>query len=188
MAEVDNYLWEVYRRAPTKRDSTGDFTWKDPAAAKRFGLPMPAYVIGGMDPDFREMLYHAGRAMDADGIRWSMLSAFRDDYRQSLASGFKASSSNSLHGGKARTGGYGHDQAIDITSEDGHSDSAVWRWIDRHGAKYGLSRPMPSADPAHIQPRGGWRRTAVALRDSRVGTAVAQTQLASAKTKIVKAW
>jgi len=188
MAEVDNYLWEVYRRAPTKRDSTGDFTWKDPAAAKRFGLPMPAYVIGGMDPDFREMLYHAGRAMDADGIRWSMLSAFRDDYRQSLASGFKASSSNSLHGGKARTGGYGHGQAIDITSEDGHSDSAVWRWIDRHGAKYGLSRPMPSADPAHIQPRGGWRRTAVALRDSRVGTAVAQTQLASAKTKIVKAW
>jgi len=188
MAEVDNYLWEVYRRAPTKRDSTGDFTWKDPAAAKRFGLPMPAYVIGGMDPDFREMLYHAGRAMDADGIRWSMLSAFRDDYRQSLASGFKASSSNSLHGGKARTGGYGHGQAIDITSEDGHSDSAVWRWIDRHGAKYGLSRPMPGADPAHIQPRGGWRRTAVALRDSRVGTAVAQTQLASAKTKIVKAW
>ena len=47
---------------------------------------------------------------------------------------------------------------------------------------------MPGADPAHIQPRGGWRRTAVALRDSRVGTAVAQTQLASAKTKIVKAW
>jgi hypothetical protein len=188
MEEVDNYLWEVYRRAPVKRDSTGDFTWKDPAAAKRFGVPMPAYVIGGMDPDFREMLYHAGRAMDADGIRWSMLSAFRDDYRQSLASGFKASSSNSLHGGKARTGGYGHGQAIDITSEDGHSDSAVWRWIDRHGAKYGLSRPMPGADPAHIQPRGGWRRTAVALRDSRVGTAVAQTQLASAKTKIVKAW
>jgi hypothetical protein len=188
MEEVDNYLWEVYRRAPAKRDSTGDFTWKDPAAAKRFGLPMPAYVIGGMDPDFREMLYHAGRAMDADGIRWAMLSAFRDDYRQSLASGFKASSSNSLHGGKARTGGYGHGQAIDITSEDGHSDSAVWRWIDRHGAKYGLSRPMPGADPAHIQPRGGWRRTAVALRDARVGTAVAQTQLASAKTKIVKAW
>ena len=188
MEEVDNYLWEVYRRAPAKRDSTGDFTWKDPAAAKRFGLAMPAYVIGGMDPDFREMLYHAGRAMDADGIRWSILSAFRDDYRQSLASGFKASSSNSLHGGKARTGGYGHGQAIDITSEDGHSDPTVWRWIARHGAKYGLYRPMPGADPAHIQPRGGWRRTAVALRDSRVGTAVAQTQLASAKTKIVKAW
>ncbi len=186
MAEVDEYLWAVYRRAPAKRNSTGDFTWKDPAAAKRFGIPMPAYVIGGMDPDFREQLYHAGRAMDADGIRWSILSAFRDDYRQSLASGFKASASNSLHGGKARTGGYGHGQAIDITSEDGHSDEAVWRWIDRHGAKYGLYRPMPSADPAHIQPRGGWHKTAIAMRQTRVGT-VAQAQLAAAKTKVVKA-
>jgi hypothetical protein len=186
MAEVDAYLWKVYRRAPTKRDSTGDFTWKDPAAAKRFGISLPAYVIGGMDADFREQLYHAGRAMDADGIRWSILSAFRDDYRQSLASGFKARSSYSLHGGKARTGGYGHGQAIDITSEDGHSDEAVWRWIDRYGAKYGLYRPMPGADPAHIQPRGGWHKTAVALRQERVGT-VAQAQLAAAKTKVVKA-
>lgn len=180
MAEVDAYLWEVYRRVPTKRDSTGDFTWKDPAAAKRFGISMPAYVIGGMDPDFREQLYHAGRAMDADGIRWSILSAFRDDYRQSLASGFKA------HGGKARTGGYGHGQAVDITSADGRSDAAVWRWIDRHGAKYGLYRPMPGADPAHIQPRGGWHKTAIALRQTRVGT-VEQAQLAAAKTKVVKA-
>jgi hypothetical protein len=69
MHEVDDYLWEVYQRAPTKRDGSGDFTWKDPAAAKHFGLPMPAYVIGGMDPDFREQLYHAGRAMDEAGIR-----------------------------------------------------------------------------------------------------------------------
>ena len=70
MDEVDEYLWEVYRRAPSKRDLTGDFTWKDPAAAKRLGMSMPTYVIGGMDPDFREQLYHAGRAMDAAGIRW----------------------------------------------------------------------------------------------------------------------
>ena len=187
MQDVDDYLWEVYRRAPTKRNSTGDFTWKDPAAAKRFGLSMPAYVIGGMDADFREQLYHAGRAMDAAGIRWSMLSAFRDDYRQSLASGFKAGASNSLHGGKARTGGYGHGQAIDVTSEDGHSDEAVWRWIDHHGAKYGLRRPMPGADPAHIQPLGGWHRIAVALRETRVGTAVAQTQTAAVRSKVAKA-
>jgi len=166
MEEVDDYLWEVYRRAPVKRDSSGDFTWKDPAAAKRFGLSMPAYVIGGMDPDFREQLYHAGRAMDAAGIRWSMLSAFRDDYRQSLASGLKAGTSNSLHGGKARTGGYGHGQAIDITSEDGHAE-VVWRWLDKHGSKYGLHRPMPGADPAHVQSRGNWHKLAVTLRESR---------------------
>jgi hypothetical protein len=166
MDEVDDYLWGVYRRAPVKRDSSGDFTWKDPAAAKRFGLSMPAYVIGGMDPDFREQLYHAGRAMDAAGIRWSMLSAFRDDYRQSLASGLKAGTSNSLHGGKARTGGYGHGQAIDITSEDGHAE-VVWRWLDKHGSKYGLYRPMPGADPAHVQSRGNWHKLAVTLRESR---------------------
>ena len=185
MDEVDEYLWEVYRRAPTKRDSTGDFTWKDPAAAKRLSMSMPTYVIGGMDPDFREQLYHAGRAMDAAGIRWALLSAFRDDYRQSLASGFKAGASNSLHGGKARVGGYGHGQAVDVTSEDGHSDSAVWRWLDRYGAKYGLRRPMPGADPAHIQPGGNWHRTAIALRDTRVGTMLAETKT-EARTKVVR--
>ena len=108
---------------------------------------MPTYVIGGMDPDFREQLYHAGRAMDAAGIRWSMLSAFRDDYRQSIASGLHASASNSLHGGKRRTGGYGHGQAVDVTSADSDNASAVWRWIDAHGAKYGLTAPCPVPIP-----------------------------------------
>jgi hypothetical protein len=88
MEEVDEYLWEVYQRTAVKSDSSGDFTWKDLAAAKRAGMSVRDYVIGGMDADFREQLYHAGRAMDSNGINWSMLSAFRDDYRQSLASGF----------------------------------------------------------------------------------------------------
>jgi hypothetical protein len=26
--EIDDYLWEVYQRAPIKKDSSGDFTWK----------------------------------------------------------------------------------------------------------------------------------------------------------------
>jgi hypothetical protein len=30
--EIDQYLWSVYLRSGTKRDSTGDFTWKDEAA------------------------------------------------------------------------------------------------------------------------------------------------------------
>ena len=166
MSEVDDYLWEVYQRAPVKRDSSGDFSWKDPAAAKRFGLSLPLYVITGMDPDFREQLYHAGHAMDAAGIRWSILSGFRDDYRQTIASGLKASASNSLHGGKARTGGYGHGQAIDITSAEGNA-SEVWRWIDAHGGKFGLHRPMPDDDPAHVQPKGSWHKLAVSLRESR---------------------
>ncbi len=173
LQEVDAYLWEVYQRAPTKKDGAGDFTWKDPAAAKRMGMSMQVYTIGGMDPDFREQLYHAGRAMDEAGIRWSMLSAFRDDYRQSIASGIKAASSNSLHGGKARTGGYGHGQAVDITTAEG-DDGTVWRWIDRNGAKYGLYRPMPGYDPAHVQPRENWHKLAANFRATRVRLAEEQ--------------
>ena len=170
--EVADYLWEAYERTPIKRDSTGDFTWKDQAAARRMGLSLKAYTIAGMDPDFREQLYHAGRAMDAAGIHWSMLSAFRDDYRQSLASGFKAHGGHSQHGGSIATGGYGHGRAIDITTADGNGDTA-WQWLDAHGAKYGLHRPMPGADPAHVQPQGTWHNLATALREirSRIATA-----------------
>ena len=161
MDEVDDYLWEVYQRVPTKKDGSGDFTWKDPAAAEHMGLSLQDYVIGGMDPEFRKQLYHAGRAMDAAGLQWSMLSAFRDDYRQGLASGYKASASNSLHGGSRRTGGYGHGRAIDITGPDGREEE-VWKWIDAHGAKYGLTRPLPARDPAHVQQRGAGDKAKVA--------------------------
>ena len=123
-----------------------------------------------MDPEFREQLYHAGQALDSAGLQWSLLSAFRDDYRQSLASGYKAGVSNSLHGGSRRTGGYGHGRAIDITGPEG-KESDVWKWIDAHGAKYGLHRPLPKADPAHVQQLGDWRRIALASRDNRTGSA-----------------
>jgi hypothetical protein len=184
MEEVDAYLWEVYQRIPVKKDGTGDFTWKDPAAAKHMGIGMRDYVIGGMDPEFREQLYAAGRAMDAAGLQWSMLSAFRDDYRQGLASGFKASVGNSLHGGSRRTGGYGHGRAIDITGPEG-KESDVWKWIDAHGAKYGLHRPLPGADPAHIQQRGDSHKIAVAMRESRTRVA-ASAEKPSAEKKARK--
>jgi hypothetical protein len=106
--DVNLYLWSVYERSSAKIDGHGDFTWKDAAAAARVGLPIEEYVIGGMDPDFRELLFAAGQALDAAGIDWTILSAFRDDYRQSLAAGLKARSDNSFHGGSVATGGYGH--------------------------------------------------------------------------------
>jgi hypothetical protein len=186
MTEVDDYLWEVYQREPTKKDSTGDFTWKDPAAAKRIGKTLPDYVVGGMHRDFREQLYHAGKAMDDAGVKWSMLSAFRDDYRQGIATGFKARTGNSLHGGSRATGGYGNGRAADVVAADG-DHRAVWRWIDRHGAKYGLRRPMPGADPAHIQAGGAWHNVAVALRDQRSKVANASTptkEASAAKSKV----
>src|SRR5215467_12793673 len=177
--QVSRYLWDVYQRSPTKKDGSGDFTWKDPAAAERVGMSLAKYVIGGMDADFREQLYHAGRAMDAAGVQWSMLSAFRDDYRQRIASGIKASGGNSLHGGSRRTGGYGHGQAVDVAAADGTEMSDVWKWIDAHGAKYGLYRPMPGYDPAHIQSRGEWRKLAGSLRQARIKEAKAKTQAVS---------
>jgi hypothetical protein len=180
MDQVDDYLWEVYQRIPTKKDGTGDFTWKDPAAAKHMHLALKDYVIGGMDAEFREQLYHAGRAMDAAGLQWSMLSAFRDDYRQGLASGFKASVGNSLHGGSRRTGGYGHGRAIDITGPEG-KESDVWHWIDAHGTKYGLHRPLPGADPAHVQQRDNGHNIALALREGRIRSATGE------KPKVAKA-
>jgi hypothetical protein len=184
---VEAYLWEVYQRKPVKSDSSGDFTWKDPAAAKHRGISLQAYVIGGMDPDFREQLYHAGHAMDAGGIRWSMLSAFRDDYRQALASGFKAHGGNSQHGGSNATGGYGHGRAIDITTAEGDA-SAVWHWIDSHGAKFGLRRPMPGVDPAHIQPGSSFHDLAHQLREARARLdnemTAAVTEAAAGKMKV----
>jgi hypothetical protein len=171
--EIDEYLWSVYQRSGTKRDSTGDFTWKDEAAAARLGLVTKEYVIGGMDRDFRELLYDLGHAMDADGINWTILSAFRDDYRQGIASGFKAHRGYSFHGGSVATGGYGHGCAADLTGSDPDSSDDVWKWLDQHGEQFRIRRPMRQSDPAHIQPFGGWHDVAAQLRDKRVGFSLA---------------
>jgi hypothetical protein len=172
LEDIDQYLWRVYQRSTTKRDSSGDFTWKDEAAAARLGLVTKQYVIGGMDADFRELLYDLGHAMDEAGLNWTILSGFRDDYRQGLASGYKAHVGNSFHGGSRATGGYGHGCAADIEASDGESSSntALWKWMDQHGEKFGIVRPMKQIDPAHVQPFGGWHDVAFNLRDKR-GTA-----------------
>jgi hypothetical protein len=165
--EVKNYLWKAYQRSSNKVDSHGDFTWKDAAAADVWGLSMEEYVIGGMDPDFRELLFTAGRAMDAAGIEWTILSGFRDDFRQSLAVGLRARGGNSFHGGSVATGGYGHGCAADLASVDGLSEDKVWNWLDRYGQQFGLHRPLPGADPAHVQPIPGWRQKAIGLPNER---------------------
>jgi hypothetical protein len=167
--EVDQYLWSVYQRSGAKLDSHGDFTWKDAVAAARLDLSIQEYVIDGMTPDFRELLFHAGHAMDAAGINWTILSAFRDDYRQSIASGYKASGSNSFHGGTAATGGYGYGCAVDLASADGDLfNSIVWNWLDQHAGQFALHRPLGRVDPAHVQPRTSWHETAAMLRNERV--------------------
>ena len=115
-----------------------DFTWKDPAAAQRAGMPVKDYVIGGMDPGFKLTLYRALRMMDDAGLMPGITSAFRDDYRQSIATGNKASDDSSYHGG-SRRGGYGHGLAADLVSVKGDTrderyaaSEALWAWIDAH--------------------------------------------------------
>ena len=167
--EIDQYLWEVYQRQPAKKDRGGDFTWKDPAAATRMGKTLQSYVIVGMDADFRELVYHAGKAMDAAGIEWTIVSGFRDDWRQSIASGLKARTGYSRDGGSRAVGGYGHGRAVDVGHVEREKSSEVWVWLDSNGAKYGLHRPYRSFDPPHVEPRVEWRRLASNLRRERTG-------------------
>jgi hypothetical protein len=185
---IDRYLWSLYQRAP-KVDTIKvveqrkasvrkkgklqtivqkvlklvreDFTWKDPAAAEKAGMPEMEYVIGGMDRGFKLRLYHALRAMDDAGLAPGITSAFRDDYRQSLASGLKAASNRSYHGGSLR-GGYGHGLAVDLVSVNGETDAErwdsnekLWNWIDAHGKDFGIGRPYLDKDPAHVAPIDG---------------------------------
>jgi hypothetical protein len=185
---IDQYLWSLYQRArkvdtikvvEQKKASVvkkgklqtiiqkvlklvrEDFTWKDPAAAEKAGMPEMEYVIGGMDRGFRLRLYHALRAMDEAGLAPGITSGFRDDYRQSLASGLKAATNRSYHGGSLR-GGYSHGLAVDLVSANGESDAErwnsnekLWNWIDAHGKDFGIGRPYLDKDPAHVAPIDG---------------------------------
>jgi hypothetical protein len=185
---IDQYLWSIYERTP-KQDtikvservkvtvkSKGktrtitktvsklvdeDFTWKDPKAAEKAGMPLKEYVIGGMDPSFKLKLYRACRAMDDAGLVPGITSAFRDDYRQALASGKKAATDRSYHGGSFR-GGYGHGLAADMVSAKGETraerwitSEILWKWIDAHGQEYGVGRPYLDRDPPHVGPIDG---------------------------------
>ena len=138
-----------------------DFTWKDPKAAERAGMSPMDYVIGGMDPSFRVTLYHALRALDDTGLMPGITSAFRDDYRQTIATGQKAQSDRSYHGGSFR-GGYGHGLAADIVSVKGEtraerlaSSAQLWKWIDTHEKELGIGRPYLDRDAPHVAPIDG---------------------------------
>jgi len=185
---IDRYLWAIYQRTP-KEDSIKeperrnvtvkrkgkmvtvvrtftrlvdeDFGWKDPKAAERVGMSMMDYVIGGMDRSFKLKLFHLLHAAQAAGLSPGITSAFRDDYRQSIASGLKAASNRSYHGGSLR-GGYGHGLAADIVSVEGGtrdqrwaSSEKLWKWVDANGKEFGIARPYLDHDPPHVAPIDG---------------------------------
>jgi hypothetical protein len=185
---IDQYLWSVYERtrkvdtikvqerikATVKKNGKSrtvtktvtklvdeDFTWKDPHAAGKAGMSVAQYVIGGMDRGFKVRLYRLFRALDDAGLAPGMTSGFRDDYRQSIASGHKAATGNSYHGG-SRRGGYGHGLAADVVSVKGETRSErwisteiLWKWIDAHGKEFGIGRPYLDKDPPHVAPMDG---------------------------------
>ena len=185
---VDRYLWALYQRTP-KEDSVKehdqrkvtvkkkgkrvtvtktftrlvdeDFAWKDPKAAQHTGMPLADYVIGGMDRDFKLKLFHMLHVAEEAGLSPGITSAFRDDYRQSIASGLKAADNRSYHGGSLR-GGYGHGLAADIVSVNGAtraqrltSSETLWKWVDAHGSEFGIGRPYLDRDPPHVAPTDG---------------------------------
>jgi len=185
---IDRYLWALYQRTP-KEDAIKvlewrdvavkrkrklvmvsraftklvdqDFAWKDPKAAEHAGMPMVDYVIGGMDRSFKLKLFHLLHAAEAAGLSPGITSGFRDDYRQSIASGLKAASNRSYHGGSLR-GGYGHGLAADVVSVEGEtrdqrfaSSVKLWTWVDAHGKEFGIGRPYLSRDPPHVAPVDG---------------------------------
>jgi hypothetical protein len=185
---IDRYLWAIYQRTPKedtikvherrkvtvkKRGKTvtvtksftrlvdEDFTWKDSKAAEKAGMPMMDYVIGGMDRSFKLKLFYTLHAAEQAGLSPGITSAFRDDYRQSIASGLKAATDRSYHGGSFR-GGYGHGLAADVVSVNGAtraqrwiSTESLWKWIDAHGTEFGIGRPYLDKDPPHLAPIDG---------------------------------
>jgi hypothetical protein len=186
---IDQYLWLLYERARkidtikvqerfevTVKNKKGkkqtvtktrtklvdeDFSWKDPNAAEKMGMSVPVYTIGGMERSFRVKLYRLMRAADDAGLAPGITSGFRDDYRQSIASGQKAATDRSYHGGSLR-GGYGHGLAADVVSTLGETRAErrittdlLWKWIDEHEAEYGIGRPYLDRDPPHIGPTDG---------------------------------
>jgi hypothetical protein len=187
---IDQYLWSLYERTPkidtvkveerikvkVKNKNKGktrtvvktltkyitqDFGWKDPIAAQKAGMSLKNYVIGGIDRGFKRKLYSALRAMDDAGLSPGITSAFRDDYRQKLASGNKAAPDSSYHGG-SRRGGYGHGLAADLVSVKGETraerctwSEILWKWIDAHEKELGIGRPYLDKDPPHVAPLDG---------------------------------
>jgi hypothetical protein len=185
---IDRYLWALYQRTPKmdtikvherrkvavrKKGKTrtvtksftrlvnDDFTWKDPKAAEKAGMTMMDYVIGGMDRGFKLKLFHTLHAAEKAGLSPGITSAFRDDYRQSIASGLKAATDRSFHGGSFR-GGYGHGFAADVVSVKGAtraqrwiSTESLWKWIDAGGKEFGIARPYLDKDPPHLAPVDG---------------------------------
>jgi hypothetical protein len=185
---INHFLWRLYERTPKVDDGEvyelkevtvrrrgktitvtrrvgrsidSDFGWKDVKAATKAKMTLMNYVIGGMDQGFKSKLFRSLYAAERAGLSPGITSGFRDDYRQSLASGLKAARSKSYHGGSSH-GGYGHGLAADVICTKGNDRSErlaasdiLWSWIDQHEREYGIGRPYLNWDRPHVAPIDG---------------------------------
>ena len=131
---VDHYLWVLYQRT-VKVDTNKvhewrkvtaqekcktvtvskrftklvdeDFTWKDPKGGGKGRHADNGLRDRGHGSGLQAEAIARVRAARRPGLSPGITSGFRDDYRQSIASGLKAASNRSFHGGSLR-GGYGH--------------------------------------------------------------------------------
>ena len=101
-------------------------------------MPMMDYVIGGMDRSFKTKLFHTLRAAELAGMSPGITSAFRDDYRQSIASGLKAATGKSYHGGSSfgsnTLGITGYYYSSGRMTEANTVLSTHWTWDSYRGA------------------------------------------------------
>ncbi|MDP3645777.1 MAG: hypothetical protein Q8R25_01685 [bacterium] len=167
LLDTDEYLFRVYLR--TVKWDGGCFEWKDPLAATKINKTLKEYVIGGVHPVWKERVRKLFVALEekecSEGVKCKpgITSGFRDNFRQDIAEGFKASTCRSNHGGSCVTKGWGDGRAFDVVNVSDFdvidvrrwkASDTMWRYIDDLGRQFGISRPMPDRDPMHIQPRG----------------------------------
>ncbi|KKW24129.1 MAG: hypothetical protein UY67_C0010G0018 [Candidatus Kaiserbacteria bacterium GW2011_GWA2_52_12] len=195
---VNNFLWDQIFNSPyayARIDSTGDFTWKDIAAALNSGRSVRDEVLN-MNKELKIALYGAGKAMIADGLKPGGLAFYRDaNNRPSVERGpgiVAAAPKNSQHyaGGVGNAADIGSARVVprpsNLTSAQreanddarGAENQSVWNWLAKNGSKYNLRANFIGNDPAHVQPAGNSKIYAQQQRQ-----VTADTKLAAAQTQ-----
>ena len=175
----DDYLWEVYQRAPASGIGS-DFTWKD-RPPQNVSASRARLRDHGMGADFREQLY----CQQGDGCgRHPLgdLERVRDDYRQASPQASRPAPQLAAYGCPDRRVRRG--RAVDVTSEDGvqrRSGNGSWRQIRNTG--------RCRRRPAHVR-RRRLEQDRAGVAENRVRTAgrcASATKTAAAKADVAKA-
>jgi TP901 family phage tail tape measure protein len=145
----------------------GENQRKDELAAKRVGMDVGKYRVEGMHPEARASMAQAVRDFESQtGGKAAFTAGFRDDFRQEIATGYKARTGFSQHGGSQvlPSGGlfsggmsaFGQGKAMDVPR------GPFREWMRQFGARYGF-RGIPHDEP-HLQFQGNAQTRALLAR------------------------